>query len=1230
MATLANLVVRIAADTSQFINGVAKANAAAGTMGASMTSAGKKMTSVGRSMTMGVTLPVLAAGAAAIKTTADFDRTMQTMSAVAKVPQKDIGRLSTLAIKMGQDTIFSANEAAAAMLNLAKGGIKPAEIEAGALANTLDLAAAGDLELADAARIAAQSMNVFNLSGAESKRAVDALSGAANASSGDVSDFAIALGQGGSSAARFGLTVEQTAAMLALMADKGIRGSDAGTLLKSSLRTLVPITEKARDKMRELGLDFFDAQGNFIGIMGVAKELKTELGGLSTEQRELAINTIFGSDAARMMGILSKEGAQGILQYTKATKDMNNANEVAKAKMQGLPGALEKFKGSLETAGLAAGNAAKGPLTFLLKGLTTLLNGFTALPGPVRSAIVVFLALSAAVGPLTFIFGKLLIGMGTVIGPLKTLTAATKAYTVAAALSGNTVGGLKAVFGGLVGTLSQKSTLFAAAATKVSGFVAAAGGIGPALLSVAGPAAVAAAAIYTVVKVNEAGTFAQQEQNKMLMASVPLIEAHAKSAMKGLKTREDLVRIIEQQISHLQEEGANEEELTAVREAGTAALARYDEAKKVAVKTTEGYITMSLKAARATAEFAGMGRKEYGKWQADTVGNFNLVNGALDKMANKHKVTADQILESLQKALQAQRDFSKNWSTVVQRAGKDGEDFVKHLQEQYGAQAPALLEALAGSNKKTFNEIISTWRRGGNEAWHTSRETGKAFDEIPKGMAKAGRETATEVTKIPAHVRRATGPTQSASTAVGQAIAAGMASGVRSGQSSVIAATIAVADAAVAGARNRLGIKSPSKVFEGIGQNIIKGLVRGLRQLGALDSALDKLTDKLSNKVGKAVDKIESDLEKKLEGIKATKGISGAVEAAMIKAAESASEKAIKQLEKFESRYTKWAEKLQKQAAKVAKYVENLEERISDFRGDIKSGFEGFGNFIDHFSGKPFIDAKENRAAIDAIYKELNDKAREAREAGKELDQSWVDSMLERAEELRTVMSESASGTNIRNYLVQQLQESRNFAEKLTALAEKGLNQGLLRELASGGAEAMGTMEALLADGSGDLIKFANQTQAELDKIMVTTANNLQDVFFGEEMKQAKVMVGDLNKEIAQFNEAMARDAKKLGVDLDGLGNNIKNLGKAIAQTVASLTKAMKDAQKPPPPVVVGPGKTPTGTTTVVPPGIKPPIKDPRHFDPPKKYTQIINGVPIRDFDEKKAKEFMRDLELLH
>lgn len=290
-----------------------------------------------------------------VQAEAQYSTTMRLIAAATKAPQRDMSRLNDLAIELGAKTQFSAGEAADAMLELAKAGLDTKTIMGGGVAGTLQLAAAGGTELGTAATIASNAMNAFNLEGRDMASVAAALAGGANASSASVESLGQGLAQASAGAVNAGLSLQETVAALSAFDAAGIKGSDAGTSLKTMLQRLVPSTAKASKEMSRLGLDFTDANGEFLSLTQIAEQLRRRLGGLTAEQRNQALATVFGSDATRAASVLMRQGGEGIRKYIKATNDQSAAQKMAKARMEGTEGALERLSGVVETAKLRLG-----------------------------------------------------------------------------------------------------------------------------------------------------------------------------------------------------------------------------------------------------------------------------------------------------------------------------------------------------------------------------------------------------------------------------------------------------------------------------------------------------------------------------------------------------------------------------------------------------------------------------------------------------------------------------------------------------------------------------------------------------------------------------------------------------------------------------------------------------------------------------------------------------------
>lgn len=367
---------------------------------------GEGITELGSSMTLGLTVPIVAAGGAATSMAAGFDDAMSQVQGALGGASTDMDGLRDLALQLGADTVFSATESAQAMVELAKGGLTEAQIKGGALAASMDLAAAGQLNLADAAATTVQMMGSFGLGAGDATRIANALAGAANASSADVSDLTQAMSQCSAQASLAGWSLEDTAAALALFADHGVKGSDAGTSLKTMLQRLAAPTDQAAEAIAAYGLNIRDSNGKMKDISGIADELTGKLGGLSDAERDAALQTIFGSDASRAAAILMQSGSEGLAKYIAATNDATAAETMANAQKGELSWALENMGGAIESASIAFGTALAPAITAVAGVIGNVAEAFASLPAGVQTGIAVVLALVAALGPLLMVIGS--------------------------------------------------------------------------------------------------------------------------------------------------------------------------------------------------------------------------------------------------------------------------------------------------------------------------------------------------------------------------------------------------------------------------------------------------------------------------------------------------------------------------------------------------------------------------------------------------------------------------------------------------------------------------------------------------------------------------------------------------------------------------------------------------------------------------------------------------------
>lgn len=326
----------------------------------------------------------LAAGVGmAVKKYADFDKAMSGVQAATHESTANMALMREEAIRAGADTAFSASEAAQGIEELAKAGVTTAEIMGGGLTGALDLAAAGELGVGDAAEIASSAMTQFKLGGDQVVHLADLLAAGAGKAQGGVQDLGAALGQAGLVASSTGLSIEETIGGLTAFASAGLMGSDAGTSFKSMLQRLTPQSKEAQRTFDELGISAYDANGEFIGLAEFAGVLKTQMADLTPEARNAAMGVMFGSDAVRASTILYEQGAEGIKDWIGQVDDAGYAAKTASIMQNNLAGDIEKLGGAFDTVFIQSGGVGNDMLRGLVQSAESVVDAFGKIPAPV-------------------------------------------------------------------------------------------------------------------------------------------------------------------------------------------------------------------------------------------------------------------------------------------------------------------------------------------------------------------------------------------------------------------------------------------------------------------------------------------------------------------------------------------------------------------------------------------------------------------------------------------------------------------------------------------------------------------------------------------------------------------------------------------------------------------------------------------------------------------------------
>lgn len=323
----------------------------------------------------------------AVGAAADFEHQMQGVKAILKgVSHKEFAMLTQKAKEMGIQSVFSGKQSAQAMEFLARAGFNANEVM-GAIDQTIFAAAAEEMNLADASRLVANNVRAFGLEAKEAGRVADVLALASARSNTTMIELGEGLKYSAPFARMMGVDIEDAATALGLLADAGLQGSIGGTALKNALIKLAAPSSKGAMEVKKLGLIIADANGDFVGLENILKQLRTGMNGLGGNiDRAAAASKLFGMRGVAITQLLSRldraagGSARTFSSLNKELRDAKgSAEEMAGTRLDSLRGQLTLLKSSMEAAFIETFGPAvdqmKGSVKDFIGDRTSGLNG---------------------------------------------------------------------------------------------------------------------------------------------------------------------------------------------------------------------------------------------------------------------------------------------------------------------------------------------------------------------------------------------------------------------------------------------------------------------------------------------------------------------------------------------------------------------------------------------------------------------------------------------------------------------------------------------------------------------------------------------------------------------------------------------------------------------------------------------------------------------------------------
>lgn len=748
MAENKNIVIRLMADTASYEAAMTRAGSTAKTVASGMEHTGRKSALIASGMTA-AGLAVAAFGVAAVKMAADFDQQMSTVQANTGATGAQMDQLRAAAIEAGASTVYSASDSADAINDLGKAGMSVTDILTGGLSGALNLAASDGMAVGDAAEYMANALSMFHLKGSQASQVADTLAAGAGKAVGNVSDFGEALNNCGAQANSFGMNVQETTGVLALFAQNGTIGAEAGTQLNSMLMKLAAPSAEASNTMKELGISAYDAQHHFVGMANFAGQLQKAEKGLTDEQRNQANATIFGSYAIKAANYLYEAGESGVNKWTKAVSESGYAAEQAAAKNNNLKGDLENLSGSMESLMISVGEGAQGPLRKMVQGLDMLVDAFAGLPSGAQQTLVVMASLAGVFGAVHKAAGNLngstsimANNIGLAIDPIQRVkTALGSAQTAFELFKGSSMSASEQMEA--FGTSASKAQL------KTAGFKA----VGSSIMSLLGgpwgiALTVAGAALSAFISQQQKAKAASEQLESALESGSDVASeiagAYQDMSSGGVKLttwldkagisltdmtsaamgNEAALKRVNKQIKEIDKTGIGGTAAAAIRKALKEESKAYDDAAKKAnekSKAAKNAVDADGKSASAAKE-AASANKELGSSASDASSQIDDLVQALFGLESGN-LTADQAVDQLNQKIGELSDTCKDNGVVFDQSG----NLLDRFSEE-GTKTKQALEDIASSAQNAAEKILKQGESTGFSSGEIERANGVLQD----------------------------------------------------------------------------------------------------------------------------------------------------------------------------------------------------------------------------------------------------------------------------------------------------------------------------------------------------------------------------------------------------------------------------------------------------------------------------------------------------------------------
>ena len=417
-------------------------------VGQKMESVGNSIAGAGKSM-MPLTLAIGGVGTAAVKTAADFDAGMSQVAAISGATGDDLEALRDKAREMGSKTKFSASEAASAMEYMAMAGWKTGDM-LGGIEGIMNLAAASGEDLATTSDIVTDALTAFGLSAEDSGHFADILAAASSNANTNVSMMGETFKYCAPIAGALGFSAEDTAEAIGLMANAGIKSTQAGTALRTIMNNLTGEVKISGKAIGDVTIATTNADGSMRDLSDILADCRTAFSGLSESEKAQAAETLVGKNAMSGFLALMNAAPEDIDKLSNAIDNCDGTAESMAATMQdNLAGQLTILKSQLEELAISFGEILMPAIRSIVSHIQGFIDKLNGMDESQKKAIITIGLVVAAIGPLLVIIGTVISKVGVAMQGFVKLAGAFNKIKAAASAGTGIFGKLGAAIGGV-------------------------------------------------------------------------------------------------------------------------------------------------------------------------------------------------------------------------------------------------------------------------------------------------------------------------------------------------------------------------------------------------------------------------------------------------------------------------------------------------------------------------------------------------------------------------------------------------------------------------------------------------------------------------------------------------------------------------------------------------------------------------------------------------------------